>query len=133
MSEKAQVLRDIDTAIEVAAHAYLLASDKVEEEEMEELEEIEEEHIQDLLTVQDTIAIHRYLIHDVGAGRHEIDVFKAYIYQYPKTAFLGLFHMHRASFWQLVEILIQAGRKGYWDHGAIESVRSPKPTYYRFQ
>jgi len=62
---------------------------------MEELEEIEEEHIQDLLAVRDIIATHRYLSHDVGAHRHEIDILEAYIYQYPETAFLALFRMHR--------------------------------------
>jgi len=56
-SEKAEALEDIDAAIVVAAYAYLLASDEVEEEEVEELEEIEEEHIQDLLAVRDIIAI----------------------------------------------------------------------------
>jgi len=53
------------------------------------------------------------------------------IYQYPETAFLALFRMHRASFWQLVKISTQAGRRGYWDHRAIESGRSPKPIYYQ--
>jgi len=130
-SERAQALEDFDAAIEVAAYAYLLGSDEVEEEEVEELEEIEAEHIQDLLAVRDIIATHRYLSRDVGAGRHEIDILEAYIYQYPETAFLALFRMHRASFWQLVEILTQAGRRGYWDHRAIESECSPKPIYYQ--
>jgi len=37
-SEKAQALEDLDAAIEVAVYAYLLASDEVEEEEIEESE-----------------------------------------------------------------------------------------------
>jgi len=61
---EAQALEDIDTAIEVAAYAYLLASDEMGSEEIEELEEIEE-HIQDLLAVRDIIATHQYLSHDV--------------------------------------------------------------------
>jgi len=125
-SERTQALQDIDAAIEVAAYAYLLGSDEVEEEEVEELEEIEE-HIQDLLAVRDIIATPQYLSRDVGAGRHEIDILEAYIYQYPGGAFLALFRLHRVSLWQLVGILTQAGRRGYWDHRAIESGRSPKP------
>ena len=70
-SERAQALEDFDAAIEVAAYAYLLGSDEVEEEEVEELEEIEAEHIQDLLAVRDIIATHRYLSRDFSAGRHE--------------------------------------------------------------
>jgi len=82
--EKAQALGDIGAAIEVAAYAYLLASDEVEEEETEELEEIEKEHIQDLLAVRDINATHPYLSHDVGAGRREIGILEAYI-QYINT------------------------------------------------
>ena len=44
-SERAQTLQDIDAAVEIAACSYLLASDEVEEEEIEE--EIKE-HIHDL-------------------------------------------------------------------------------------
>ena len=109
-ASKAQALEGVDVAIEVAAYAYLLASDGVGDGEIEELEEIEE-HIQDLLAVRDIIATHWYLSHDVGAGRHEIDILEAYIYQYPETAFLALFRMHRAPFWQLVKILTQADRR----------------------
>ena len=57
-SERAQALEDIDAAIEVAAYAYLLGSDEVEEEEVEELEESEAEHIQGLLAIRDIIATH---------------------------------------------------------------------------
>jgi len=39
--------------------------------------------------------------------------------------------MHWGFFWQLVEILPQAGSRGYWNHQALESGRSPKPIYYQ--
>ncbi|KAF8447048.1 hypothetical protein BGX38DRAFT_1142992 [Terfezia claveryi] len=113
ISERAQTLQDVDAAVEIAACTYLLASDEVEEEEIEE--EIEEEHIYDLLAVQEIIGTQRYLSHDTSAGRPDIDVLEAYIHEYPETAFLALFRMHRASFWHLVEILTQASRGGYWD------------------
>jgi len=50
-SERAQVLKDIDAAIEIAACSYLF--DGVEKEEEEEEEE--EEHIQDFCAVQEVI------------------------------------------------------------------------------
>ncbi|RPB28319.1 hypothetical protein L211DRAFT_375731 [Terfezia boudieri ATCC MYA-4762] len=81
-------LKDIDAAIETAACSYLLASDEAEEEDIEE--QIEDEHIQDLLAVQEIIAAPN-LSHDTSAGRHDIDVLDAYIYEYPETAFLALF------------------------------------------
>ncbi|RPB21775.1 hypothetical protein L211DRAFT_417526 [Terfezia boudieri ATCC MYA-4762] len=123
-AEKAEILQDIHATVETTACSYLLALDEVEEEE-----EIEEEHIQDLLAVQEIIAAHRYLSRDTSAGRPDIDILNAYIYEYPETAFLALFRMHRASFWQLVQILTQAGTEGYWDHRAIETGRSPRPIY----
>jgi len=72
-SEKAQVLEDVDTAVELAACSYLLAPD----EEWIEEEYEDEEHIQDLLGVQDIVAAHRHLPHDASAGRHDMDVLEA--------------------------------------------------------
>ncbi|KAF8425244.1 hypothetical protein EV426DRAFT_708869 [Tirmania nivea] len=83
-SENAQILEDIDAAIEMTACFYLLASD-------EEEEEIAEDHIQDLLAIREIIAAHRYLSHDTSTSRYDIDILDAYIYEYPETAFLGLF------------------------------------------
>ena len=66
--------------------------------------------------MQDHIASHRYLsLRDISAGRLDSDVLEAYIYEYPGTTFLVLFRMHRASFWQLVTILSDAGGQDYWD------------------
>jgi len=64
-SERAQVLKDIDAAIEIAACSYLF--DDVEEEEEEE------EHIQDLCAVQEVIAAHQYLSRDTNADRYDIE------------------------------------------------------------
>jgi len=98
-SERAQVLKDIDAAIEIAACSYLF--DDVEEKEEEK------EHIQSLCAVQEVIAAHGYLSRDTNAGRHEIDTLEAYIREYPESAFLALFSMHRTSFWHLVEVLLR--------------------------
>ncbi|KAF8430308.1 hypothetical protein EV426DRAFT_13256 [Tirmania nivea] len=122
-SEKAQILEDIDTAVETTVCFYLLASDEEEEEE------IKEDHIQDLLAVREIIAIHWYLSYDTSADRHDIDILDVYIYEYPETAFLALFRTHRASFWQFIKLLTQAGRRGYWDHRAMENRRSLRPLY----
>jgi len=108
-SDRAHILEDIDAAIEIAACSYLLVSDEVGEIEVEEEEE-EEEHIQDLLEVQEVIVAHHYLSRDTSAGRHDIDVFEAYIYEYPETAFLAfleLFRMHRTcGIWHICGVRI---------------------------
>ncbi|KAF8454416.1 hypothetical protein BGX38DRAFT_1141107 [Terfezia claveryi] len=64
-SERAQLLHDIDAALEIAACSYLLASDEAEDEIEEESNA---EHIQDLLEVRDIIAVYRYISHDTSAG-----------------------------------------------------------------
>ncbi|KAF8419774.1 hypothetical protein EV426DRAFT_676658 [Tirmania nivea] len=120
--EKAQTLDDIDAVVKISACSCLLASDA-------EDQEVEEEHIEDLLEVQVSLLLTGIFPHDASAGRHDIDILNTYIYEYPETAFLTLFRMHRASFWQLVKILTQAGRGGYWDHRAIERGASPKLIY----
>jgi len=113
-SEEAHALEDIEASLETAACAYILASDSEEEEELED-------DIEDLLLVQEIIASH---LPDASAGKHDIDILEAAIREYPETAFLALFRMHRASFWQLVEMLTQASEGGYWDPRAGQSPRA---------
>ncbi|RPB29807.1 hypothetical protein L211DRAFT_832507 [Terfezia boudieri ATCC MYA-4762] len=61
---------------------------------------------EDFLIMREVIAFVRYLLsRNTIAGRHDIDLLEAYIHDYPNTAFLSLFRMHRAFFWQIVEIL----------------------------
>ena len=104
------MLESIEDAIETAVCSYLLVS-----EGEEEAEEQNREDIEDLLQVHEIVASHRYLSHDTSAGRQDIDILEAYIREYPETAFLALFRMHRASFWQLVEVLTKASGEKYWD------------------
>ena len=40
---------------------------------------------------------------------------QAYIHYYDDSTFRSLFRMHHASFWQLVELLTQAGGANYLD------------------
>ena len=110
ISERARFLESIEDAIETAICSDLLAS-KDEENEIEKEED--EEDVEDLLELYEMVSSHRYLSRDTSASRHDIDILEAYIYQYPETAFLALFRMHRASFWQLVEVLTKAGGENY--------------------
>ena len=59
------------------------------------------------------IVFHRYLSHNTSAGRISFDILEAYIHEYSESAFLALFHMHKASFWQLIEVLTEAGGEAY--------------------
>jgi len=125
MSERAHALAGIDTAIETAVCNYLLASDEEDSEQENEIEQAGEEgdHLQDLITIQDVIASQRYLSRAGSAGKHDIDILEAIIHRYSETAFLALFRMHRASFWNLVDMLTQAGEGGYWDQLARQLAR----------
>ena len=59
-----------------------------------------EDDLKDLAIIYDVITSKRYLAsRDSTAGRHADDSLEAYIRQYPVTAFLALFRMHRSSFW----------------------------------
>ena len=93
-SDKSDALRDIETFIKSATCDYLLASTSSEEEDAEE-------DIEDLLCIHEVLVSYRYLSRGNGAGRHGDDSLEAYIHQYPDPAFLTLFRMHRASFWQV--------------------------------
>ncbi|RPB25364.1 hypothetical protein L211DRAFT_836696 [Terfezia boudieri ATCC MYA-4762] len=98
-TEKAQALYLIETEAENTVYADALASSSEDENDYEE-------DLEDLLTLREVIASDRYLLsRNTSAGRHDIDLLEAYIQDYPNTAFLSLFRMYRASFWQLVEIL----------------------------
>ena len=80
-TDRAQVLHEINIAIEDTACACVLASEKEEEEENSQWEDLE-----DLVAMQDQITSHRYLpLRDTSAGRLDSDVFEAYIYEYPET------------------------------------------------
>jgi len=70
-----------------------------------------EEDLEDLLAIREVIASDRYCD---SAGWHDIDILEAYNRDYPDTAFLMLFRIYRASFWQVVEILVHAGGGAYW-------------------
>ena len=121
--ERAHVLESIQDTIETSVCSYLLASES-EEEEAEE----QEEDIEDLLEGHEIVTSHRYLTRDTSAGRLDIDILEACIREYPETAFLALFRMHRESFWQLVEVLTKAGGEKYWDS---KPGRIPRPIYHQ--
>lgn len=55
-----------------------------------------------------------------SADRHGDNPLNTYIYEYPESAFLTLFRMHCASFWQLVELLTATARQELWQ---LEIVR----------
>ncbi|RPB18390.1 hypothetical protein L211DRAFT_854165 [Terfezia boudieri ATCC MYA-4762] len=121
-TETAQALYQIEIEAENTICAYALASESEDENDYEE-------DLEDLLTLREVIASDRYLLsRNTGAGRrHDIDLLEAYIQDYPNTAFLSLFRMHRASFWQVVEVLTLAGGEGYWVQS--KTGRPPRPIY----
>ena len=130
ISERAKVLESVEDAAVFASCVYLLASDEEEEEEEdEEAEDEEEEDIRELLEIHEMITSCRYLSRKASAGRVNIDILDTYIHEYPKTAFLALFRMHKESFWKLVEILTLVGGDKYWDLRATMQGRNPRPIY----
>jgi len=91
VSERAQALQDIDHAIECLAYTYALKEPSSESDLGSESDtDPEVEDSKDLL-MRESIASQRYLFRGTSAGRHghDLDVFDAYIYQYPETAFLA--------------------------------------------
>ena len=121
-SDKSDALRDIETFIKSATCDYLLASTSSEEKDAEE-------DIEDLLCIHEVLVSYRYLSCGNSAGRHSNDCLEVYIHQYPDPAFLILFHMHRVSFWQVVELLSEAGGAEYWCQGNIGRGRRARPIY----
>ncbi|RPB19968.1 hypothetical protein L211DRAFT_895539 [Terfezia boudieri ATCC MYA-4762] len=120
-TEKAQALYQIETEAENTLYADALASSSEDENDYEE-------DLEDLLTLREVIASDQYLLsRNTSAGWHDIDLLEAYIQDYPNTAFLSLFRMYRASFWQLVEILTLAGGEDYWVQS--KTGRPPRPIY----
>jgi len=83
-----------------------------------------------LVNAHDVIEGHRYLSRGDGAGRHDSNVLDNIIYEFSEDRFLAMFRM---PFWQLVNILKDAGGRGYWDgreHVArTAGGRPPRPAY----
>ena len=128
ISKRAQVLQSFEDAILYASCAYLLASDTRRTRRMRKMRCI-------LRNSLKCMKSHRYLSREATAGkvndinRVNIDILEVYIRGYPEAAFLALFRMHKASFWQLVEVLTQAVGEKYWDHRIIADGRNPRPIY----
>ena len=108
-SERLEAIDDIDNAIESATWSLVLLP-------LEEEDKVLEAYIRDLELIKDMICSYRYLSRGPSgsAGRHGSNSLEAYIYKYRESAFLTLFRMHRRSFWQLVELLSEAGGQEYW-------------------
>ena len=79
------------------------------------------------LAIREVIISQQYLHRGDSAGRHARSS-EEYIQHYPESAFLALFRMHRTSFWQLVNLLTQAGRPG---SGPKSSSKAHSPTNCR--
>ena len=120
-SERAYVLESIDDAIESTACCSILVEDGGDNNA--------EDDIEDLMDIREIIGSHRYLSHDMNAGRHASNTLEDYIHQFSEKTFLEFFRMHRASFWQLVDVLTQAGGEKYWDYRTTTHGRKPRPIY----
>ena len=105
-SERTEILEGLETVIESLAWAYVLSP-------LTEEDDVLEEYLDDLLTVHDVV-VHHYPSRGGSTGHHGDDSLDACIHESPDTTFLTSFRMHRASFWQLVELLTNAGGEGYW-------------------
>jgi len=70
--------------------------------------------------------------HDGGVGRHDSDIMGT-IYGLPEYLFLTIFRMHPPSFWQLFNVLKDAGRRGTWmaesKLGEAAGGSPPRPAY----
>ena len=103
---RARALQDTEAVLEQAAYTHILASSDEEDNAIEEIES--------LVAIQQTISSNRYLQPRNQNRYHE--VLEGFIHEYTETAFLALFRMHKASFRQLVQILVNASGSAYWDH-----------------
>lgn len=106
LAERHQALQALDHAIESGIFVYLIESLSSKGD----LEDIEE-----LLIIQESIASLWSLSRAESAGRYDGDSLEAYIDTYNESAFRSMFRMHRASFWQLVELLTNPSGAQYWD------------------
>ncbi|RPB21082.1 hypothetical protein L211DRAFT_459760 [Terfezia boudieri ATCC MYA-4762] len=62
----------------------------------------------EVLGIYRKILAHRYVAARGSAGRHYsrgISILENLIRNYPESAFLNLFRMHRISFWKLVDLI----------------------------
>ena len=68
--------------------------------------------MEDLWEIHELVSEKRYLMdRTLSAGRHEGDTLYHLIYDYPDSAFLTMFHMHRNAFWKIVELLTPYWKK----------------------
>ena len=72
-SGEAKVLQDIHTEVGGIPYTYALESSSEEEDN-------DEEDLEDLLAIQDAITSDQYLQSRDSAGRHDLDIHKAYIF-----------------------------------------------------
>ena len=107
LSSRRAFLNDIEAYLES-----LIWQDIVEytffadEDDEEDWNEDAAEEIEDLWEVYALVSGKRYWMdRTLSAGRHEGDTLYRLIYDYPDSAFLTMFRMHRDAFWKIVELL----------------------------
>ena len=68
--------------------------------------------MEDLWEIHELVSKKRYFMdRTLSAGRHEGDTLHHLIYDYPDSAFLTMFRMHRDAFWKIVELLTPHWKK----------------------
>ena len=75
-------------------------------------EDWDEGIIEEMEEIHELVSEKRYLMdRTLSAGRHEGDTLYHLIYDYPESAFLTMFRMHRNAFWKIVELLTPYWKK----------------------
>ena len=118
ITNKSRVLKEIDDGAQAMAVYIALSKSKPWK------------NIKILLNIHTIIESQRYFSRG-SAGRHEgLDIINNIIYEFSDDKFLAMVRMSRSSFWQLVNILEDAGGEGYWDARIPGSGgRAPRPVY----
>ena len=122
ISNKKRALNDVEHAAEAIA-GYIALSRPHGKTQWKTLEVLVHTHA--------IIHSNRYLSRS-DAGRHQGDILDNLIYEFSNERFLNTFRMHRSSFWQLVNVLEEAGGVGYWDGREVVpgmGGRPPRPSY----
>ena len=110
MSGRAQVLQDTDPEVEAIAYAYLCIGILIRRRGGIWRGSWGPPWC---TSGYNRLISNRYLLPRSSVEKHDINILEIYIQKYSDTTFLNLFRMHRASFWQVVEILASVSRKDY--------------------
>lgn len=126
-TDKKRALQDIEHVAQVIAGYIALSRPQAYKKQLLW------KNLEVLFHTHSVIHFNRYLSRSNDAGRHQGNILDNLIHEFSDERFLNTFRMHRSSFWQLVQVLEEAGGAGYWDGRelipAAHGGRPARPSY----